>query len=173
MTINTHSYVHFESTHTCMHTHTHIHTHTHTHTRTCTHTHTQTHTRIHTMHAQSLLQSMSVSQEKLLLIKLAELRARKQRVEQLVGLLSVMRLQDEMAAAAAAASASPRPTAKDQEPTADVEEKPSQVAAETEASDMIGLSAEASREGGGAPSELVHDDEAAGMAELQERLRYM
>ena len=124
-----------------------------------------------TVHTQSLLQSVSVSQEKLLLIKLAELRARKQRVEQLVGLLSAMRLQDEMAAATTAASASPRPTTKDQETATGAEEEPSQVIAETKASDMIGLSAEATRDDGGGPSELVHDDEAAGMSELQERLR--
>lgn len=113
---------------------------------------------------------MSVSQEKLLLIKLAELRARKQRVEQLVGLLSAMRLQDEMAAATA--SDSQRLTAKDQEPAAGGEEESLRVVAETEANDnTIGLSAEATRDGGGGPSELVRDDEAAGMAELQERLR--
>ena len=124
---------------------------------------------------------MSASQEKLLLIKLAELRARKQRVEQLVGLLSAMRLQDEMTAAATGSSgASPlRLTAGDQEePAAGGEEEEElllQAAAKTEAGDddtiTIGLSAEATGDGGSGPSELVRDDEAAGMAELQDRLR--
>ena len=130
-----------------------------------------THTCFCTHHAHTIsVQPVSVSQEKLLLIKLAELRARKQRVEQLVGLLSAMRLQDEMAAATA--SDSQRLTAKDQEPAVGGEEESLRVVAETEANDnMIGLSAEATRDGGGGPSELVRDDEAAGMAELQERLR--
>ena len=122
---------------------------------------------------------MSAAQEKLLLIKLAELRARKQRVEQLVGLLSAMRLQDEMTAAATGSgSASPlRLTARDQEePAASGEEELLlQAAAKTEADDddtiTIGLSAEATGAGGSGPSELVRDDEAAGMAELQDRLR--
>ena len=131
------------------------------HTCICTH-------RTHTISAQPV----SVSQEKLLLIKLAELRARKQRVEQLVGLLSAMRLQDEMAAATASDSPRLLLTAEDQEPAAGGEEEPLQVVAETGTDDnTIGLSAEATRDGGGGPSELVRDDEAAGMAELQERLR--
>lgn len=125
---------------------------------------------------------MSAAQEKLLLIKLAELRARKQRVEQLVGLLSAMRLQDEMTAAATGSGgASPlRLSARDQEePAAGGEEEEEelllQAAAKTEADDddtiTIGLSAEATGAGGSGPSELVRDDEAAGMAELQDRLR--
>ena len=123
---------------------------------------------------------MSAAQEKLLLIKLAELRARKQRVEQLVGLLSAMRLQDEMTAAATGSSgASPlRLSVGDQEEPAaggEEEELLLQAAAKTEADDddtiTIGLSAEATGDGGSGPSELVRDDEAAGMAELQDRLR--
>ena len=127
------------------------------------------------MHTISV-QPVSISQEKLLLIKLAELRARKQRVEQLVGLLSAMRLQDETAAVLTASPSPPRLTAKDKEPAAHGEEEASslQAVAERESDDddnMIGISAEATRDGGSGPSELVRDDEAPGMAELQERLR--
>ena len=86
-----------------------------------------------------------------------------------MGLLSAMRLEDEVAATV---SGSPRMTGTNQEPPpAGVQEEPSQVVSQTEAGDMIDLSAEATRDDGGGPSELVHDDEAAGMAELQDRLR--
>ncbi len=93
--------------------------------------------------------------------------------------MSAMRLQDEMMAAAESGNASPlapRLTAEDQELVAGGEEEALlQAVAKTEADDdstiMLGLSAEATRDG---PSELVRDDnEAAGMAELQDRLRYM
>ena len=124
------------------------------------------------------IQPVSAAQEKLLLIKLAELRTRKQRVEQLVGLLSAMRLQDEMMAAATGSgdASPPRLTAMDQEPAAGGEEETLlQALAKTEADDddtiTIGLSAEATGDGGSGPSELVRDEEAAGMAELQDRLR--
>jgi hypothetical protein len=89
-----------------------------------------------------------------------------------------MRLQDEMTEAASGGASPPAPrlTAEDQEPVAGGEEEALlQAVAKTEADDdnmiMLGLSAEATRDG---PSELVRDDnETAGMAELQDRLRYM
>ena len=89
-----------------------------------------------------------------------------------------MRLQDEMTAAATGSgdASPPRLTAMDQEPAAGGEEETLlQALAKTEADDddtiTIGLSAEATGDGGSGPSELVRDEEAAGMAELQDRLR--
>ena len=119
---------------------------------------------------------MTTSQEKLLLVKLAELQARKQRVEQLVGLLGAMRLQDEEAAATAAAGASgPKMADYNSEPTTGVTKEDSpRVVSRTEVGDFgIGFSAEATRDGGSNPGELVQDDEAVGMAELQQKLRYV
>ena len=104
-------------------------------------------------------------------MKLTELKERKQRVDQLVGLLSAMRMEDSLGTAATAAtdtsSASVR-SGKSLEalPAASLEGE--QLPAKD--GDKVGLSAEASG-GSGGPSELVRDDKAEGMAELQERIK--
>lgn len=110
-------------------------------------------------------------------MKLAELRARKQRVEQLVGLLSAMRMEDSLEGALAATDdtlPTSERSAKTLEAPAAVSSHsdPPQVMAgdQAEASGTIGLSAEAIG-GSGGPSEMVRDDEARGMAELQERIK--
>ena len=105
-------------------------------------------------------------------MKVAELRARKERVEQLIGLLGSMRMEDKQEGAATGALT--KGTAETQEPLPGAsgrrEEPPLVVASQPEGGDVIGVSAEATTGHSGA-SELVRDDEAVAMAELQDRIR--
>lgn len=108
-------------------------------------------------------------------MKLAEVKARKERVEQLVSLLTAMRSED---AAMASDAASPKKKEEDEregegegEDASARKEQPQVATPPPVAGDnSIGLSSEALGRGGGR-SELVDDREISRMAELHERMQ--
>lgn len=114
-------------------------------------------------------------------MRIAELRARKEKVERLVGLLSSMKLEGTgEAAQEEKAATNGGPLLRNGTETPELltssnsrrTEEPSQINSQAKGGGAatIGLSAEATI-GHGRPSELVHDDEVTGMADLQEKIR--
>ena len=105
-------------------------------------------------------------------MKLAQLTARKERVEQLVGLLSAMRTEDAAETAAKVTSSQRGEGEMGREAASLSKEQPKVATSHSEgASDVIGLSSEAVRGGVGGRSELVADDDGPRMAEIQERIQ--
>ena len=105
-------------------------------------------------------------------MKLAEVKARKERVEQLVSLLTAMRSEDAAMASDAASPKKEEEEEREGEGDASTRKEQPQVATPPHVAggNSIGLSSEALGRDGGR-SELVDDREISRMAELHERMQ--
>ena len=106
-------------------------------------------------------------------MKLAEVKARKERVEQLVSLLGAMRRKDAAETAANVASSQRGEGEKVRKAASLSKEQPkaAAMARSEDAGNPIGLSSETVRGGVGGRSELVADDDVPRMMEIRERIQ--